>query len=192
VRLLAVLTLLLGWLAPATNARADDGPSLTIEFRRHPPASLPFSGYRMMLIGEADRRGTQRTVIGERPDGTRETLAWWNDEVGRWVTADGQHWEDVRAHAPVRAQPPAAAGVADFGVWRVKAIVLDPVEASTPPAYTLRIVDEPAVGSRAAFHQAAVWCRDGVGTRISEDENEEGLAFYPAHRVQKCEAYPAQ
>ncbi len=96
------------------------------------------------------------------------------------------------ATAPaISGEPGKTAGIVDFGTWRAKAIVLDVVENSIPPAHTLRVIDEPASGPRAAFLQAASWCKDGVRTKLTEDETELGWAFYPAHRVQKCEAYPA-
>jgi hypothetical protein len=79
---------------------------LNIEFHTHEPShnSEVYGPYALMIVGEAARRGGERTVIAEDCCGERETLATWNPELGsdgfgRWVTLDGYEWEDVRAVA---------------------------------------------------------------------------------------------
>jgi hypothetical protein len=125
----------------AVPARADDLGSLTVEFRRHPPASAAYPGYQMMLVAETERRAGQRHVIAERADGKRETLGWWSEHLGRWITTDGQQWEDVRARAArvdetgtgtcrwnIIVAPPEMAG--EPGLW----LHADPDGEVEPPA----------------------------------------------------------
>jgi hypothetical protein len=103
---LLILSLLLAVLLPAQASSGEFRCGTHVTFQTHPPASVSFGPFALMIVGEEDRRGGERTVIVERFNGERETLATWDAFAERWVTADGELWEDVRARAVCDAVRP--------------------------------------------------------------------------------------
>jgi hypothetical protein len=100
VRILVAVGFLAAVASQALPAESRCGVHVT--FQRHENSTVPSvtSGpWALMIVGEMDRRGGERTVIVERFNGERETIATWDTFAERWVTPDGQLWEDVRSKA---------------------------------------------------------------------------------------------
>jgi hypothetical protein len=140
---------------------------------------------------------TPSTTYGRTPQAGAGSGSAWGRTLAVLLMAGGLVGAAI---APAHAEGPARVAVtepndgpsqpvADFGVWHAKAFVLDVLEGSDPPVYRLRLIDEAVDNHRSAYRLAEAWCRDGLWADNPDDET--GRIRYPAHRVQKCEAYSA-